>query len=493
MKHLTKYLFLACCTALLAAHYHSAQAQNSVTANGVVIRDITMQQNNGRLDIAMEFDFSALHIRSNHSLRITPLLSDGREMLQLPAIIVDGRRRSITHLRHDDDIFPSADTYIRRKNRSEQMLDYDANVTYQAWMANSELVLREEWCSCHDAPYAEELLAIASMQSLTMPQENDLSHYQTITTDIKPRMAYAMPSTNEQPSPLHYDAALYFHVNKSNIVPSYMGNQHAIDSLRTLFAENKNIKSVKLMGYASPEGPLAFNKSLAAKRAAAIKDYMTKNNIGASIPVTVDSATTDWAALKDWLNTSRIENYLKIIAIIDDNSIAEADKNATIRKQFPVAYNFMLRTWYPKLRTTDISIEHTPAKMDVAEAKKLLNENPSQLTLEDIYLIALTFEKGSKEWNDIIIMAVQTYPQSPEARVNAANVAMANGDYAQAATYLQGLPETMPEAMNSRGILAMSQGDYTQAMTLFEGAEKAGVNEASYNIALLKRLMAAKP
>ena len=130
--------------------------------------------------------------------------------------------------------------------------------------------------------------------------------------------------------------------------------------------------------------------------------------------------------------------------------------------------------------------------MDVATAKKLLNENPSQLSLEDIYLVALTFKKGSKEWNDIILLAVQTYPQSPEARVNAANVAMANGNYAQAATYLQGLPTTMPEAMNSRGILAMSQGNYTQAMTLFEGAAKAGVNEANYNIGLLKQLMAAK-
>ena len=29
--------------------------------------------------------------------------------------------------------------------------------------------------------------------------------------------------------------------------------------------------------------------------------------------------------------------------------------------------------------------------------------------------------------------------------------------------------------------------------SLFEGAEKAGVSEASYNISLLKRLMAAKP
>lgn len=492
MKHITKYLFLACCALLFAAYTHSTQAQNSVTTNGVVLRNISMKQNNGRLDTSMELDFSDLHVRSNHSLRITPMLVDGREMLQLPAVIVDGRRRSITHLRNEDKMFPSADTYIRRKNRSEQIVEYDASVNYQAWMANAELVLREEWCSCHDAPYAEELLTITSMPSLSIMQDSDATHYQNITTDVKPRMAYAIPSTDEQPSPTHYDAAIYFHVNKSNIVPSYMGNQHTIDSLRTLFANNKDIKSVKLMGYASPEGPLAFNKSLAAKRAAAIKDYMVKNNIGASIPVMVDSATTDWAALKEWLNESRIENYLKIIAIIDDNTIAEADKNATIRKQFPVAYNFMLRTWYPKLRTTDISIEHAPAKMDVAQAKKLLNENPSQLSLEDIYLIALTFEKGSKEWNDIIILAVQTYPQSPEARVNAANVAMANGNYAQAATYLQGLPATMPEAMNSRGILAMSQGDYKQAMTLFEGAEKAGVSEASYNIALLKRLMAAQ-
>ena len=490
MKHITKYLFLACCTLLLATS--STQAQNSVTANGVSVNDITMQQTNGRLDIAMTFDMSNLHVRSNRSLRITPLLSDGREMLQLPAVIIDGRRRSIIHERRSDEIFPSADTYVRRKNRSEQVLDYDANVTYQPWMANAELILREEWCACHDAPYTEDLLAVASMPSKTAQQGSDTAHQQALVTDIKPRMAYAIPAASDTPSPTHYDAAIYFHINKSNIEPSYMGNQHTIDSLRTLFANSKDIKSVKLMGYASPEGPLPFNKALAAKRAAAIKDYMTKNNIGASVPITVDSATTDWNAIKDWLNSSRIENYLKIIAIIDDNSIAEADKNAAIRKQFPVAYNFMFRQWYPKLRTTDISIEHTPAKMDVATAKKLLNENPSQLSLEDIYLVALTFEKGSKEWNDIILLAVQTYPQSPEARVNAANVAMANGNYAQAATYLQGLPATMPEAMNSRGILAMSQGNYTQAMTLFEGAAKAGVSEATYNINLLKQLMAAK-
>ena len=69
---------------------------------------------------------------------------------------------------------------------------------------------------------------------------------------------------------------------------------------------------------------------------------------------------------------------------------------------------------------------------------------------------------------------------------------MANGNYTQAAAYLQGLPSNMPEAMNSRGILAMSKGDYQQALTLFEAAQKAGVSEATYNISLVKELMSLK-
>ncbi len=78
---------------------------------------------------------------------------------------------------------------------------------------------------------------------------------------------------------------------------------------------------------------------------------------------------------------------------------------------------------------------------------------------------------------------------TPEARVNAANVSMANGNYAKAAAYLQGVPSTMPEAMNSRGILAMSQGNYDEAMSLFRQAQQAGVSEAAYNISLLRELM----
>ena len=107
-------------------------------------------------------------------------------------------------------------------------------------------------------------------------------------------------------------------------------------------------------------------------------------------------------------------------------------------------------------------------------------------------MVALTFDKGSKEWQDVILIALQTYPESPEARINAANVAMANGDYNQAAEYLKGVPANIPQAMNSRGILAMAQGNLQQALQLFQSASQAGLREATQNISLVKALIAAE-
>ena len=489
MKHLVKYL-LAMCIAALNIESSTAQI---VTANNISVGDINISHTNNRTYVDMTFDMSDSHIASNHSLRITPIISNGVQMVQLPAVVVDGRRRNIVHQRGEISPEESSDIFIRRKNRTEQGLEYSANVAYESWMNSAELILREEWCSCHDIPYAEELIAIAKMQqtpsSASTPSANagSQSTANTPASMPKPKMAYAVPSA-DAPSIATHNAELFFPINKSVFNPTYMSNSSELDTLRQLISSG-NISAIKLTGYASPEGPYPFNEKLASNRAAAIKDYITKNNMVGTTTITTDSAPIDWNRLKQMLDESKISNYLKIIAIIDDNTIKPADKNNAIRRQFPVEYKFMFTTWYPKLRKTDISITHQPQKMDLQSAKQQIKVDPSKLSLGDIYMVALSYGKGSKEWDEIILLAVQTYPNIAEARVNAANVAMANGNYAQAAAYLQGLPANMPEAMNSRGILAMSEGKYQQALSLFEAAQKAGVSEATYNISLVKQLM----
>lgn len=486
MKQIYKNLFIVCVAALSIS---ASQAQNAVTTNGVRISDIEMERSGNHLNVGMTLDMSDLHVRSNRSLQITPIVTNGNEIYQLPAVVIDGRRRSIVHKREEMEFVDPTNTYIRRYNRTEQATEYDVQVPYEAWMDNSELILREEWTSCHDAALSEELIAIAE---ISQPQSQPSTTTPTSSISTLPRMAYAIPTTSDATQSEQSSIDILFAVNQSNINAAFMDNKEQIDELRKALANSSDIKEIHLTGYASPEGPYEFNKALAARRAESVKKYLANNNLGATTDVVVHSYPANWDEVKRLLNDTYIENWQGITAIIDDTSISAADKNSAIRKKYPVEYEFMLRSWYPKLRMTDITINHKKRDLSVNEAKRILQNNPSQLSLEDIYMIALTYEKGSKEWDEIILLAVENYPQSPEARVNAANVAMANGDYAKAAQYLQGLPTNMPEAINSRGILAMSQGNYAEALNLFEQAQRAGVSEAAYNITLVRELMNAK-
>ena len=486
MKQIYKNLFIVCVAALSIS---ASQAQNAVTTNGVRISDIEMERSGNHLNVGMTLDMSDLHVRSNRSLQITPIVTNGNEIYQLPAVVIDGRRRSIVHKREEMEFVDPTNTYIRRYNRTEQATEYDVQVPYEAWMDNSELILREEWTSCHDAALSEELIAIAE---ISQPQSQPSTTTPTSSISTLPRMAYAIPTTSDATQSEQSSIDILFAVNQSNINAAFMDNKEQIDELRKALANSSDIKEIHLTGYASPEGPYEFNKALAARRAESVKKYLANNNLGATTDVIVHSYPANWDEVKRLLNDTYIENWQGITAIIDDASISAADKNSAIRKKYPVEYEFMLRSWYPKLRMTDITINHKKRDLSVNEAKRILRNNPSQLSLEDIYMIALTYEKGSKEWDEIILLAVENYPQSPEARVNAANVAMANGDYAKAAQYLQGLPTNMPEAINSRGILAMSQGNYAEALNLFEQAQRAGVSEAAYNITLVRELMNAK-
>lgn len=482
MKQIYKYLLAVCATLAVAA---TSQAQTAITPSGVMISNVVMEQSGSRLQVAMTMDISDVHVRSNRSLRITPIVTNGSEMIQLPAVVIDGRRRHIVHERNESEFYESVDTYIRRYNRKQQVENYGADLPFERWMGNSELVLREEWTSCHDATLSEDMVAVAQ---LTPPRQPVAAT--PAQPSSKPKTAYIMPSPSELTQSSQNSIDVYFPVNKSNISNTFMDNSQEMSDLKDALAQ-AGVKSIHLMGYASPEGPIDFNRSLAARRAEAVKSYLTTNYPDTKVAITTDSSPANWDAVKKLLSESAIENWRDIVGIIDNNSIAAADKNNIIRERYPEDYNFMLTTWYPKLRLTNITIEHDKRNLTVDEAKRVMRNTPQQLTLDDLYLIALSYEKGSKEWDEVILLAVEGYPQSNEARINAANVAMANGNYTKAAEYLQGVPDSIPAAANARGILAMSQGRYEQAMTLFQQALRGGVSEASYNITLLQELMNA--
>ena len=200
MKYIVKYMF-AVCALLFAAGV--SMAQTAVTTNGVGVSDIEMERSGGRLNVGMTLDMSNLKVRSNKSLRITPVVTDGNEMMQLPSVMIDGRRREIQHERMRDGELSSSTLYVRRYNRKPQTMQYDYNVNFEPWMRNSQLILREEWCSCHDEALSEEFVTVAELRQ-PAPRVN--------TT---PRMAYATPPADASAARRQETAAIYFPDRKS--------------------------------------------------------------------------------------------------------------------------------------------------------------------------------------------------------------------------------------------------------------------------------------
>lgn len=480
MKHI---YFIMAALCLMISTSEQAKAKKTTTNSGLIIEDITMQHISNRMEVDFAIFIDGVKIRSNHSLCITPYITNGNELLQLPAIYIDGRRRHIAHERSRSNMVESNNTYIRRHNHKEQIIDYQTDVPFETWMSKSELILREEWLACHDIAKDEAIIPIA------MLNEEAKKALDAKAASLQAHKAYITPSAKQIVE--IEDIDIFFPVNKSTINSSFMDNNMQISELSKSLKDNSSITSILLTGYASPEGPYPFNINLATKRAEAVKKHLMQSEISPSINIESKAAPIDWEELKMWLAEGDIENYHDIIAIIDDSTIEVADKNNVIKQRYPKSYNTMLNNWYPKLRKTTIEIDGKAPKMNIDEAKAQLKSDPSKLSLEDIYMVAMTYQKGSKEWNELMLLAVENYPQSVEARINAANAAMANGNYQQAAKYLNNIPANNPQAMNSRGILAMSQGKYQEAMQLFQNAEKAGVSEAAYNITLLKELMSA--
>ena len=79
-----------------------------------------------------------------------------------------------------------------------------------------------------------------------------------------------------------YEAHLDFPVNKSVILTDFMNNHSELVNIHSMFDKIQNdknltVQSISIEGFASPEGPLAFNEQLSKKRAEALKDYLVKN------------------------------------------------------------------------------------------------------------------------------------------------------------------------------------------------------------------------
>ena len=139
----------------------------------------------------------------------------------------------------------------------------------------------------------------------------------------------------------------------------------------------------------------------------------------------------------------------------------------------------MVDSIFPALRHSDYEVSYTIRPFTVEEAIQLIKTHPQQLSLNELFLVAQTYEPGSADFNEVFEVAVRMYPDDETANLNAAVIALRRDDLQAAARYLS-KSGSSAEAMNLRGVLAAKQGDLKAAEEYFRQA--GSLEEAKENL-----------
>lgn len=448
----------------LAAANVRAQVNNTLRVEKKLI-----ERSGDYLLVDLTLNLSDLEIRSNRSVTYTPVIQRGDSLRRLPALIVNGRNRQILYERTGRNPIDDGEFAIRRKNGAEQRFDYRTRVPYARWMGKSEMAMVTDECGCGWD-------ALGSERGTLFPIRLDRTP--------RPVMAYIAPPAEVKNRAKEGSAFLDFPVNRTEIHPDYRQNSRELAAICETVESVRDdkyatITAISIKGYASPEGSYANNERLAKGRSEALLAYVKGRYDLAGVATEASYEPEDWAGLEDRVERSALPAKEELLSVIRDASITDPDRREAKLKTIDGGepYRYLLNEIYPALRHSDYRVSYTIRPIDVEEAKELIYKDPKQLSLEEMFRVAQTYETGSPEFKEVFEIAVRMYPDDPVSNLNAANSALLNGDAATARRYLAKAQEG-PERRLAEGVACWLEEDTERAATIFRTlADNARVGE----------------
>lgn len=435
----------------------------------VTVKNVRVENTNNNMVVNLDLNMDSLDLPSNMRLVFTPMVTSNTEQRLMPQIVVNGRKQEISYKRKGYKDFADNAVVVRRKNNTAQTLHYSAVLPYEKWMKNADVVVAEDLCGCGDVK-DQNTVELKRMRTPFMPY-------------MRPE-AEAQKVRHEQGR-----AFIDFPVDKITLYPDYRNNPRELDKIVSTINlvkndKNTSITNVEIHGYASPESPYEHNAYLAENRAKTLKDYVRKLVNLDDKTFSVTSTPEDWEGLREYVAKSNLDNRDAILKLIDDNTLDPDAKEWKIKSTYPADYRVMLDSWYPALRHSDYVVSYSVRPFSVEEAKEIMKTKPQQLSLEEMFMVAQTYEPGSREFNEVMATAVRMYPDNPTANINAACTRMELGDLEGAKIYLDKAGNS-PEALHAKGVLAMLEGKNEEARQLLQKAKEGGAQGVDKNLQIL--------
>ena len=427
MKRICIYVTLG----LLGAF--SAYAQE-INIGQTVARKIS----DDKVEVSFNMDCSTLRLPSRRQMVITPLIISRSESdtLALPSVCIAGRNRYRMNKRKEslygkEPAAGEGQEMIRFNRKRDMLLEYNETVPAQEWMSGARVEIFRELQGCAGCG---EALGNAPVAELPLFKEEV----------ERPNLQIMVAQAEEKRRSFTRSAYLNFKVNQSALLADYMNNPvelakiySSIDSIRE--DNNYRIARIEIVGYSSPEGSYAANARLSEQRAKALEQNLKHAYQLDDSMIDCRSVPENWEGLAAWLREYRPSYMQKVLDIIGQTPEPDA-RDAKIKAiDGGKIYNALLQEVYPKLRLVEYTVSYTVVPFSVEQGREIIRTRPDKMNHNEMYQVAVSYGKGSDEYNRIIRMIADRFPSDRIANNNAAIVAWEMGDYDAMQVYLKRL------------------------------------------------------
>ena len=461
---------------------------------------------NGHLNVELSVDFEGLRMPSDESLTVTPVLKNGEYEQELPAVLINGaekqkvyqRTQALAACKRNAKVrtSPIPAVVIRNDHAASRAFTYKVSVPYEQWMERAILLLRSQECACHGkkGDVYEDKIA----DGIRLPKMKVSRLDADIDVDFLSLVNFIQPAPDKDTLHCITGSVPYFEREGEQKNGKQLGElseekqnfeiyYRLRDALRDLRQERgTELTKVSVAGYGVPAGNLKKNEANALIRALKLKEYLRENRLAGRALLEVHWIPEDWDSITSLVRRSDMLLREAVLDLINNVEIAKGRERMLMSLADGKPYKYLAEKIFPEVMRVEYKIEYTRRPLDAAESLQLLRSGKQRaLHLNEFFAVAGSYPVGSTEYNDILDLAARLFPESPEANINAAAVALSKKELSKARGYLEPFA-TLPIAYNNMGILCLLEGNRDKAEVYLTMAAAAGVEQAIKALEQLK-------
>ncbi len=448
------------------------------------------------LHVNMHVDYAGIGLRSNQTLTVTPVLKSTSRNITMSSVIINGpvRHENAKKVNKHKNYRINIPVVLAKDNKKDlRSFTYKVNIPFEDWMEGSTLYIQTEESDKNGKNkhmYEDKILDGIQVSSDVAPNvgvlkssakiENNLPLWVNIVTPVEDNSKAFCLKGN---IPFHGASNLENISEEKQNAEIYYRLRDAIRSV--LEGSGTTITSVDVKGFTAPEGDYKKNEKKGAKRALSLKNYLRQNRVSGKSPLEVTWVAEDWDSITSLVKNSDMVLRDAVLDIVNSVDVVKGREKVLMGLSGGTPYKYLAEKIFPQVCRLEYEIKYSQETVDTSTGRLLLQTRPSSLNLSEFFAVANSYPKGSKEYNDVFDLAARLFPDSPEANINAAAVALTKKDTKLARKYLERFA-TLPIAYNNMGLLNLLEGNNDKAEVYFQMAAAAGLPQAKDILSFLK-------